>query len=157
MSTMPKDAVILRPLELPQDQAALLAQLRALYPSIDEATLLRRLVDVRLGNWECITAVLQGGSPHAMSGLCGYWIQARLCYGKYLYVDHFIVNSEERCQGIGRIMWYELERIARERGCERIVLDTFITNSVGHRFWMSKGCSIAGLHFGKALGLEDRQ
>ncbi|MCW5731091.1 MAG: GNAT family N-acetyltransferase [Alphaproteobacteria bacterium] len=147
----PKDAVVLRPLALPQEQTTLVAQLRVLYPSIDEVTLLGHLANVRQLGWECIVAVAQGGEAGAVVGLSGYWIHVRLCYGKYLYVDHFIVAGGERRRGVGRIMWRELERIAHEHGCERIVLDTFVTNSVAQRFWMNQGCGIVGFHFGKQL------
>lgn len=144
-------AVPVRPLELPQDQPALLTHLRALYSSIDDAMLLRRLAEVRQGGWECIAAVTQRAGGELMLGLSGYWIQARLCYGKYLYVDHFIVTEEERCRSVGRIMWRELERIAHQHGCKRIVLDTHVTSTLAQRFWMNQGCGIVGFHFGKQL------
>jgi ribosomal protein S18 acetylase RimI-like enzyme len=146
-----ESTVTLRSLKLPQDQPSLLAQLRVLYQSIDQATLLSRLAEVQRHGWECIVAIRQRGDAEVVLGVAGYWIQTRLCYGKYLYIDHFIVSTEDRCNGVGGIMWMELERIARNFGCERIVLDTFVTNSVAQRFWMNRGCTIVGFHFGKAL------
>lgn len=144
-------AIKLRPLKLSQDQSSLLAQLRVLYQSIDDATLLSRLAEVQQHGWDCIAATKQCGDSEVVLGVTGYWIQTRLCYGKYLYIDHFIVSMEDRRNGVGAIMWTELERIARSFGCERIVLDTFVTNSVAQHFWMNRGCTIVGFHFGKAL------
>ncbi|MES2939431.1 MAG: GNAT family N-acetyltransferase [Pseudomonadota bacterium] len=146
-------AAVLRPLRFPRDQEAFLLHLRALYPSIAEDTLLRRLDDVEAGGWECIGAFEEGEgrAEVQMLGMSGYWIQNRFCYGRYLYVDHFIVGDDERGRGLGQLLWHALERIARERGCERIVLDTFVTNAVAQRFWMNQGCRIVGLHFGKPL------
>ncbi len=148
-------AAVLRPLGFPQDQEAFLGHLRVLYPSIAEDTLRKRLGAVQDGGWECIGAFAKGEGEGkcegAMLGMSGYWIQHRFCYGKYLYVDHFIVDASERGLGLGERMWQALERIASERGCERIVLDTFVTNSVAQRFWMNQGCRIVGLHFGKPL------
>lgn len=148
------DAIVLRPLAFPQDEAAFMAHLRALYPSISEDTLRIRLENVRQGSWECIVA-LEGNGAAKMAGMSGYWIQHRLCYGRFLYVDHFIVSDVVRSRGVGNLMWRELERIARESGCTRIVLDTYVTNSVAQRFWMNQGCNVVGFHFGKPLEGSD--
>lgn len=144
------ESVLLRPIVFPRDQAAFMTLLSALYPSIPEDTLQMRLHKVREGSWECIGA-FTGDGPETMVGMSGYWIQHRLCYGRFLYVDHFIVSNEERTRGVGKRMWQRLEQTARERGCERIVLDTFVTNSVAQRFWMNQGCGIVGFHFGNSL------
>ena len=123
-------------------RAQLVGCLEASYP------LLRaRMGEVQGAGWECIGAF----SGEALLGIGGYWIQHRFCYGRYLYVDHFIVDGGERGHGLGKRMWQEMERIARARGCERIVLDTFVTNAVAQRFWMDQGCKIVGFHFGKPL------
>jgi hypothetical protein len=50
------DAVVLRPLNFPQDEAGFMVHLCAIYPSIEVATLRNRLENVRLGGWECIGA-----------------------------------------------------------------------------------------------------
>jgi ribosomal protein S18 acetylase RimI-like enzyme len=146
-----ENKIALRPLRIPQDRASLLTYLRLLYQSIDETTLLARLAEVQQHGWECIVAVEHCEDTEKVLGLTGYWLQTRMCYGKYLYVDHFIVSTENRCSGVGGIMWNQLECIARDSSCERIVLDTFVTNSVAQRFWMNHGCSVVGFHFGKAL------
>ena len=86
-----------------------------------------------------------------MVGISGFSIQNRFSYGRFLYVDHFIVSGGERGRGVGQRMYQELERIARERGCERTVLDVLVTNAVAQRFWMNQGCYMEGLHFGKPL------
>lgn len=145
-------AAVLRPLTFPQDEETFLGHLRALYPSIPEYTLRARLEGIRDAGWECIGAFTTDAQGRdTMVGMSGYWILNRFCYGRYLYVDHFIVDGGGRGRGLGRRMWEALERIARERGCERMVLDTFVTNSVAQRFWMNQGCRIVGLHFGKPL------
>lgn len=144
------DAIVLRPVAFPKDETAFMAHLRVLYPSIPVDTLRMRLDDVRQGTWECIVAI-EGDDAANVAGMTGYWIQHRLCYGRFLYVDHFIVSNGLRSRGVGKRIWQELERIARERGCTRIVLDTFVTNSVAQRFWMNQGCSVVGFHFGKPL------
>lgn len=144
------DGITIRPLSFPRDQASFLAHLGNLYPSIGADVLLGRLASVRNAGWRCIGAFgLE--APETMLGMAGFWIQTRFCYGSYLYVDHFIVDERQRRRGAGQTLWDELETLAAEAGCERIVLDTFVTNSTAQRFWMNRGCNIVGLHFGKPL------
>jgi ribosomal protein S18 acetylase RimI-like enzyme len=143
---------VLRPLKFSGDEEPFFSYLRTLYPSISECTLRSRLEDIRDAGWECIGAFGHDAQGReTMIGMSGYWIMIRFCYGRYLYVDHFIVDKCGRGRGLGQQLWESLERIARERDCERIVLDTFVTNSVAQRFWMNQGCQIVGLHFGKQL------
>jgi GNAT superfamily N-acetyltransferase len=146
----PSPEVQFRPVVFPRDEAAFMAHLRALYPSINEATRYARLEEVRQGTWACIGA-FAGDAKRTMVGAAGYWIQNRLCWGRFLYVDFFIVSRRERCFGVGRHMWKELERVARDHGCRRIILDTAKFDSPARRFVMKLGCSILGLSFGKTL------
>jgi len=44
---------------------------------------------------------------------------------RWLYVRHFWVAPERRGQGLGRALMAEVERLAREKGCAGIYLDTF--------------------------------
>jgi len=141
-----------RPLRFPQDFEPFLAHLKVLYPSIGEDVLRRRFDRVQAEGWKCIgTFTFGDGDPAMMIAMCGFWIQHRFCYGRYLYVDHFIVADADRGRGVSSQLWESLEQIARDNGCERIVLDTFVTNSRAQRFWMNRGCQIVGLHFGKPL------
>lgn len=141
----------LRPLRLDADISSLLSLLRVLYPSIEESLLLSRIRAIQHQGWSCNLALERIASHDVVVGLAGYWVQTRICYGRYLYVDHFIVSDHARSRGVGAAMWDALETSARSAECERIVLDTFIANSVAQRFWMNRGCHIVGFHFGKHL------
>jgi GNAT superfamily N-acetyltransferase len=44
---------------------------------------------------------------------------------RWLYVRHFWVAPQRRGQGLGRAVMAEVERLARERGCVGLYLDTF--------------------------------
>ncbi len=44
---------------------------------------------------------------------------------RWLYVRHFWVAPERRAQGLGRALMAEVERLALERGCVGLYLDTF--------------------------------
>jgi len=44
---------------------------------------------------------------------------------RWLYVRHFWVAPEQRAQGLGTALMVEVERLAREKGCVGIYLDTF--------------------------------
>ncbi|ARN80653.1 GNAT family N-acetyltransferase [Methylocystis bryophila] len=44
---------------------------------------------------------------------------------RWLYVRHFWVAPDARAQGLGRALMAEVERLARERGCLGLYLDSF--------------------------------
>jgi len=122
------------------------------YESLSAPVLRARLDEVRRLGWRCeaMYSAKGTGSPAAVA-VTGYWITTRICYGKFLYVDHFIVGPGSRRLGVGVAMMEHLHRIACEEGCERIVLDAHVGNDAAHAFWFERGFKIVGLHFGKSL------
>lgn len=125
----------------------ILPLLGELYGSISPETLRERLHLVREDGWRC-AALIVGDDLLAVAG---YWVTARFCYGKYLYVDHFIVADGQRRAGLGQVLLAYLHDMARAEGCERLVLDTYVANDSAQRFWFKNGFKIVGFHFGKDL------
>ena len=54
--------------------------------------------------------------------LCG---MNGVIHWRWLYIRHFWVAPVLRAQGLGRALMEEVERLAREKGCVGIYLDTF--------------------------------
>jgi GNAT superfamily N-acetyltransferase len=87
-------------------------------------------------------------------GLTGYWKGIKLWSGQYIEIDNFIVHSEHRKKGVGKIMTDYIEKIAKENNCTMIVLDAFSGNFKAHRFYYNQGFSPKGFHFVKILNEE---
>ncbi len=145
-----EDAFEIRELEFPGDNAVFMRQLKKLYTNTNPEILERRFQCVRESGWACIGAFFSN-SPNDFVGISGFSIQHRFAYGKFLYVDHFIVSEECRGRGVGTLLYKTLEKISHVRGCQRVVLDALVTNTVATRFWFNNGFYIEGFHFGKAM------
>lgn len=138
------DDVTLTIRELQTDELHMtLALLSTFYPALDRETLLRRLEAIAVLNWRCVGA-FEGAD---LVGLSGCWLNTRLYCGKYLYIDHFIVEGGRRCKGVGAQLLGYLKSLACDQGCEQVCLDTFVTNSLAQSFWSRHGFEIVGFHY----------
>ena len=79
--------------------------------------------------------------------LAGYRISENLIYGLHLYVDDLVTDAETRGQGHGGALLSHLKAEAATRGCTRLVLDSGMANSLGHRFYFRQGLLAEALHF----------
>lgn len=95
-----------------------------------------------------LLGVFEGDKLLAISG---YWIAHKLYCGKYLEADNVVVDENARSLGIGQQLQQELERIARENQCNVMMLDAYLENTAGHRFYERAGYEKKGYHFIKKL------
>jgi GNAT superfamily N-acetyltransferase len=84
-------------------------------------------------------------------GLTGFWTAMKLWTGKYIEIDNFIVHSDHRAKGIGKMMTDYIDVKAKTEGCNAIVLDAFTGNFTAHRFYYNQGYVPKGFHFLKIL------
>lgn len=84
-------------------------------------------------------------------GITGFWTAIKLWTGKYIEIDNFIVHSEHRSKGIGKIMTDYIDTKAKAEDCNAIVLDAFTGNFTAHRFYYNQGYEPRGFHFLKML------
>ncbi|WP_081951589.1 GNAT family N-acetyltransferase [Pseudomonas cremoricolorata] len=115
----------------------------SVYPYLSIDTLQTRMDVIANATWQC-AGVFQDGQLVALSG---FWVNTRLYCGKYLYIDHFIVQSEQRSLGVGSHLLAYMKQQAEALECEQICLDTFVTNRVAQRFWSRHGFHIVGFHY----------
>jgi len=87
----------------------------------------------------------------ACIGLSGYWIGHKLYCGRYLEIDNFVVDKAHRSRGIGKLLVDELIAIACEEQCAHIMLDAYLENTDGHRFYERHGFVKRGYHFIRPL------
>jgi len=84
-------------------------------------------------------------------GVAVYRIHENTSSGLHLYVDDLVSDEALRSRGIGRLLLAECERIARERGCQALVLDSGTQRRDAHRFYFREGLTITAFHFGRPL------
>ncbi|REG98960.1 GNAT family N-acetyltransferase [Flavobacterium aquicola] len=87
-------------------------------------------------------------------GLSGFWTAVKLWTGKYIEIDNFIVHSDYRSKGIGKMMTDYIDTKAKAEGCNAVVLDAFTGNFIAHRFYYNQGFEPRGFHFVKMLNEE---
>ncbi len=83
--------------------------------------------------------------------LAGYRLQENLVHGRFLYVDDLVTDSTRRSRGYGEQLLHYLHEQARAAGCGKLVLDTPMANSLGHRFYFRCGLLATSLRFVKAV------
>ena len=79
--------------------------------------------------------------------LAGYRQLDNLIHGRFIYVDDLVTASDERGHGHGDRLIDALRDIGREQQCDRLVLDTALSNSLAQRFYFRAGLLALGLHF----------
>ncbi|MCD0464335.1 GNAT family N-acetyltransferase [Flavobacterium sp. ENC] len=84
-------------------------------------------------------------------GITGCWSATKLWTGKYLEIDNFVVNPNQRSKGIGKLLTDYIEQKAIGLECSSIVLDAFTGNFAAHRFYYNQGYGPKGFHFVKIL------
>ncbi|PLT17544.1 MULTISPECIES: GNAT family N-acetyltransferase [Ralstonia] len=98
-----------------------------------------------------LIAVWRGGEPVA---LAGYRLQENLVYGPFLYVDDLVTDNRLRSSGLGNVLMDHLKAEAARMGCTRLVLDTPLSNVLGHRFYYRNGLLAGALRFGFNTGVK---
>ncbi|MHB0921404.1 MAG: GNAT family N-acetyltransferase, partial [Thiomonas delicata] len=76
-----------------------------------------------------------------------YRVQENLVHGRFLYVDDLVTDADARRAGHGAWLLNRLKDEARLLGCEKLVLDTPLSNALGHRFYFRHGLLATALRF----------
>lgn len=132
------------------------AQLRACYPVMKELRphlrtedeFVARVARQRQQGYR-ILAAWQGDKVVA---LAGYRLQDNLVYGSFLYVDDLVAGEAARSQRWGARLLDRLTRVAEQARCDKLVLDTGLSNALAQRFYFRQGLLPGAMRFGKFLG-----
>ncbi|CAG9174198.1 hypothetical protein LMG23992_02662 [Cupriavidus laharis] len=95
-----------------------------------------------------LMALWEGGRPVA---LAGFRLQDNLVHGVHFYVDDLVTDESARSGGYGARLMDRLKDEARALGCTKLVLDTPLTNVLGHRFYYRNGLLASALRFNTDL------
>ena len=79
--------------------------------------------------------------------LAGCRVQDNLMHGPHFYVDDLVTDEALRSSGHGHALMERLKAEARALGCGKLVLDTPLTNTLGHRFYYREGLLATALRF----------
>lgn len=92
----------------------------------------------------CLIGCWEKDLPVAVAG---YRVLEGLTHGKYMYVDDFVVSSDVRNKGIGsKLLDHLLHQASRER-CNKLILDSGISNHLAQRFFYGKSMQVKALNF----------
>jgi GNAT superfamily N-acetyltransferase len=118
--------------------------MRQLRPELSEATYLP-LVRTLQQEVKYHLAALQNGDH--VTCVAGFRYCHSLGWGRFLYVDELVTNSDERSSGAGATMLRWLAALAREAGCGELRLDSAVYRHGAHRFYMRERMDISCFHF----------
>ncbi|WP_237380203.1 GNAT family N-acetyltransferase [Cupriavidus sp. SW-Y-13] len=82
-----------------------------------------------------------------LMALAGYRIADNLIVGRHLYVDDLVTDANARSGGYGQRLMDWLKTQTEAAGCTQLVLDTPLTNVLGHRFYYRNGLLTRALRF----------
>lgn len=79
--------------------------------------------------------------------LIGFRFLEFLAWGKVLYIDDLVTDSEARKKGHGgKLMKWVIEK-AKEKQCDQVHLDSGPQRHDAHRLYLNHGFKIIGYHF----------
>ena len=134
----------IRPVGAERDVAACYPLMRQLRPHLaSEEEFVTRWRRQSVAGYRLI-ALWQRGTPVA---LAGFRALENLVHGVHLYVDDLVTDENPRGAGHGRLMMDRLEVEALALGCTWLLLDTPLTNALGHRFYFRQGLLARALRF----------
>lgn len=84
-------------------------------------------------------------------GISGFWISTKIYSGKYVELDNVVIDANYRSQGIGKLLCDWILKEAKKKGCKTAMLDAYLKNKAGHRFYLREGFIKEGFHFLKRL------
>ena len=127
-----------------EEVAALFPVMQQLRPQLASASDLVAYWRTQVPQCYALLGLWVHGQPRA---LAGYRLQENLALGRFLYVDDLVTDDQCRGQGFGEQLMLHLQHIAREQQCHKLVLDTPMSNALGHRFYFRCGLLATSLRF----------
>ncbi len=80
-----------------------------------------------------------------------YRIGYRLYSKKFIQPECLYVHPDHRRDGYAAALFDWVEEKGRKEECKLIILDSYVENSPGHKFFYARGYHIRGFHFNKVI------
>jgi ribosomal protein S18 acetylase RimI-like enzyme len=86
-----------------------------------------------------------------LMALAGFRVLENLVHGRHLYVDDLVTDEGARSCGHGGQLIRYLQEEAARLECAKLLLDTPMSNALGHRFYFRQGFLATSLRFTMVL------
>ena len=106
-----------------------------------------RMKEVLAGGAEMAVVLVDG----EVAGVTVFRVLEKTHSGRDLYCDDLVTDETKRSTGVGRAMMKYMERLARERSCDTLSLDSGSQRRLAHKFYFREGMTISSFHFDKKL------
>lgn len=83
--------------------------------------------------------------------LAGFRFIENLFISKFVYIEDFITNSQNRSKGYGSQIFDWVVNYAKKNDCKELHLDSGVQRFDAHRFYLGKRMNITCHHFGLIL------
>lgn len=117
--------------------------LRQLRPHVSEEQLIERVRRQQAAGY--LVAYLEEDGD--VLCVAGYRFLENLAWGKFLYVDNLVTDSNKRSMGAGARLLSWLTEEARQQSCHALQLDSGVQRFGAHRFYFREGLEIRSYHF----------
>ena len=117
--------------------------LRQLRPHLEESAMANQILRQQAAGY--LLAYVESGE--AIRAVAGFRYSENLAYGKFMYVDDLVTNSDDRSKGFGKLLFDWLVAAARKQGCEVLALDSGVQRFGAHRFYLTNRMDIVSHHF----------
>src|SRR2546426_6061408 len=98
---------------------------------------------------DILLAVAEDG---AIIGLSSVYVDLEsIRFGRRCWLEDLVVTATRRSQGIGRRLLDASTAWARERGCTHLLLNSALTRTDAHRFYLASGMAQTSLNFGREI------
>ena len=142
-----KTRVTLRELSV-AEIPSILPLIQQLNPSMTKRLFAARLKEMLPLGYRVVAAFMGDD----MVGISGFWMRTRFWCGKQIDIDNFVVRKDLRGSGVGQTLLEWLEARALKEKCELMVLDTYVSYFMAHRFYFRNGFTNTGYHMTKIPG-----
>ncbi|QNW97151.1 GNAT family N-acetyltransferase [Acinetobacter seifertii] len=88
---------------------------------------------------------------HVYGVLSLYFIPQIALKGDFAKICYLCVDQNIRRKGVGHLLMQQAERLAKQRGCDRMELHSGILRPLAHQFYLKEGYVEAPKYFRKAL------
>ena len=103
-------------------------------------------------------AVFKSGAEMAVAvdadqvyGMTVFRMLEKTFNGRDLYCDDLVTDEAKRSTGVGKMLMQYMEKLAVERGCDTLSLDSGCQRQQAHKFYFREGMTINSFHFAKPM------
>lgn len=106
-----------------------------------------RMREVFASGAEMAVAVTEG----KVVGVAIFRVIEKTHSGRELYCDDLVTSEQSRSGGVGHALMAYMEKVGRDRACDRLALDSGTQRQQAHKFYFREGMVITSFHFDKKL------